>query len=50
MANISTTHLDADTDSLALARPAILEGIQRINAITDLSGAGYGMQHIGGRL
>lgn len=50
MANISTTHLDADSDSLALARPAILDGIQRINAMTDLAGAGYGMQHIGGRL
>lgn len=50
MANISTTHLDADTDSLALARPAILEGIQRVNAMTNLAGAGYGMQHIGGRL
>lgn len=31
MADISTTHLDADTDSPLLARPALLEAVQKVN-------------------
>lgn len=50
MANIDTTHLESGSAQRSAARPALLEGIQRINAMTDLTGSGYGMQHIGGRL
>jgi hypothetical protein len=35
MADISTTHLDAGTDSPALARAALLEVVQRVNDYAD---------------
>lgn len=50
MANIDTTHLESGSAQRSAARPALLEGIQRINAMTDLTGAGYPMRINGGRI
>lgn len=50
MANIDTTNLDAGTDLVSAARPAILESVQRVNAMTDLAGAGYPLRIDGGRI
>lgn len=50
MANIDTTHLESGSAQRSAARPALLEGIQRINAMTNLAGAGYPLQINGGRI
>lgn len=38
--SISTDHLDSGSDSLSLARTAVLESAQRLNLLDDMSGAG----------
>lgn len=50
MADIDTTHLAAGTRQRAASRPALLEGIQRINGMTNLTGNGYPINQRGGRI
>lgn len=40
MADIDTTYLDNDTDSIKAARPALLEVVQRVNSLATAGGAG----------
>lgn len=39
MADIDTTYLDSDTDSIKAARPALLETTQRVNQLASSTGA-----------